>query len=93
MVNKMTYEINKEKPIKIEFNYHARGFYCPTCSTGVANKNQKCPFCGQQLLDAYGFDKSHTSTNYEEVYDYGYDTAGNYHMYGTFSGHTVIKSK
>lgn len=46
---------NKEKPIKIEFNYHARGFYCPTCLTGVENKNQKCPFCGQQLLDAYGF--------------------------------------
>ena len=46
---------NKEKPIKIAFNYHARGFYCPSCSTGVKNKNQKCPFCGQQLLDAYGF--------------------------------------
>lgn len=46
---------NKTKPIKIEFNYHARGFYCPTCSTGVENKDQKCPFCGQQLLDAYGF--------------------------------------
>lgn len=46
-------EDEKENPIKIEFNYHARGFYCPTCSTGVANKDQKCPFCGQQLLDAY----------------------------------------
>jgi rRNA maturation endonuclease Nob1 len=53
----MGYEIDKEKPIKIEFNYHARGFNCPTCSTGVENKTQKCPFCGQQLLDAYGFDK------------------------------------
>ena len=49
------YKIDKEKPIKIEFNYHARGFYCPTCSTGVENKDQKCPFCGQKLLDAYGF--------------------------------------
>ena len=46
---------NKENPIKIEFNYHARGFYCPTCLTGVENKNRKCPFCGQQLLDAYEF--------------------------------------
>ncbi len=46
---------NKTEAIKIEFNYHARGFYCPTCNTGVENKNQKCPFCGQQLLDAYGF--------------------------------------
>ena len=53
----MGYKIDKEKPIKIEFNYHARGFYCPTCRTGVENKNQKCPFCGQQLLDAYGFEK------------------------------------
>lgn len=32
-----------------------------------------------------------TTKGYEEVYDYGYDTAGNYHMYGVFSGHTVIK--
>ena len=46
---------NKEKPIKIAFNYLSRGFYCPTCLTGVENKNQKCQFCGQQLLDAYGF--------------------------------------
>ena len=45
---------NKENPIKIKFNYHARRFYCPTCNTGVKNKDQKCPFCGQQLLDAYG---------------------------------------
>ena len=54
----MGYKIDKEKPIKIEFNYNARGFYCPTCSTGVKNKTQQCPFCGQQLLDAYGFDKA-----------------------------------
>ena len=33
-----------------------------------------------------------TTNGYEEVYDSGYDTAGNYHMYGTFSGHTVIKN-
>ena len=31
------------------------------------------------------------TNGYEEVYDYGYDTAGNYYMYGTFSGYTVIK--
>lgn len=53
----MEYKVDKEKPIKIEFNYHARGFYCPTCSTGVGNKNQICPFCGQKLLDSYGFNK------------------------------------
>ena len=53
----MEYEVDKEKPIKIEFNYQARGFYCPTCLTGVENKDQKCKCCGQQLLDAYGFNK------------------------------------
>lgn len=46
---------NKTIVIKIEFNYHTRGFYCPICSIGVENKVQKCPFCGQQLLDVYGF--------------------------------------
>ena len=51
----MFIKLNKEKPIKIMFNYQARGFYCPICLTGVENKNQKCPFCGQQLLDAYDF--------------------------------------
>ena len=51
------YKTDKEKPIKIEFNYHPRGFYCPACNTGVENKNQKCPYCGQQLLDAHGFSK------------------------------------
>ena len=34
-----------------------------------------------------------TTNGYEEVYDSGYDTAGNYHIYGTFSGHTVIKAE
>lgn len=29
----------------------------------------------------------------EEVYNHGYDTAGNYHIYGVFSGHTVIVNK
>lgn len=53
----MDIKIDKDKPIKIKFNYHARGFYCPTCSTGVENKDQKCKFCGQQLLDAYDFNK------------------------------------
>lgn len=53
----MGYEVDKDKPIKIEFNYRARGFYCPTCLTGVANKDQKCPFCGQRLLDRYDFNK------------------------------------
>ena len=50
----MGYEVDKEKPIKIKFDYYARGFRCPTCSTGVENKTQKCKYCGQQLLDAYG---------------------------------------
>ena len=29
----------------------------------------------------------------EEVYNQGYDTAGNYHICGVFSGHTVIRNK
>lgn len=57
----MLYEVDKEKPIRIEFNYHARGFYCPTCSTGVENKNQTCKFCGQQLLNAYDFTKENNN--------------------------------
>lgn len=51
----MGYEVYKEKPIKIEFNYRARGFYCPTCLASVENKSQKCTYCGQQLLNVYGF--------------------------------------
>lgn len=27
----------------------------------------------------------------EEVYERGYDTAGNYHWHGTYTGHHVIK--
>jgi hypothetical protein len=53
----MEYKVDKNNPIKIEFNYYARGFYCPTCNTGVKNKNQKCMFCGQKLLNAYEFNK------------------------------------
>ena len=54
-LNTMFVKLNKEKPIKIEFNHYTRGFYCPTCLTGVENKDQKCKFCGQQLLDIYEF--------------------------------------
>jgi len=44
---------DKSHPLKIQFNYCARGFYCPSCLTGVENKNQKCPYCEQNLIDAY----------------------------------------
>lgn len=30
--------INKNKPVKIQFSDTARGFYCPTCRTGTYNK-------------------------------------------------------
>lgn len=43
------------EPMKIAFNYHSRGFYCPICLTGVKNKEQECPCCSQRLMDAYGF--------------------------------------
>ena len=58
MIDDEMYKIDKEKPVKIEFNYYARGFYCPTCSTGVENKTQRCRFCGQQLLDSYGINEN-----------------------------------
>ena len=57
----MEYKVDKENPIKIEFNYHARGFCCPTCSTGVENKDQTCKFCGQTLLNAYNFNKENNN--------------------------------
>lgn len=46
--------INKSKPIRIKFNYHARGFYCPTCNTGAYNEPHICK-CGQRLLGCYSF--------------------------------------
>ena len=49
--------INKNIPIKIQFSETARGFYCPTCDTGTYNKKHKCNYCGQLLLDCYGFEE------------------------------------
>lgn len=43
----------KPYPMEIEFNYHARGFYCPNCNTGVKYEKQICPFCGQELAPKY----------------------------------------
>lgn len=43
----------KPYPMEIEFNYHARGFYCPNCNTGVKYEKQICPFCGQELTPKY----------------------------------------
>lgn len=34
-----------------------------------------------------------TKACYEEVYREGYDTASNYHIYGVYSGHTVVKNE
>lgn len=49
-------EARKEIPVKIEFSYCDRGFYCPSCLHGVANKNHRCKHCGQKLLDMFGWD-------------------------------------
>ena len=65
------------------------GCYCNDCVKAIQAESE----VSQQSLQAYGFNNRHNSTSCEEVYDCGYDTAGNYHMYGSFSGHTVIKSK
>ncbi len=52
----MFYNGDKNKPIKIQWNEYARGFYCPTCITGLAQYNIKqCPYCGQILLPIYKF--------------------------------------
>jgi hypothetical protein len=48
-------KLPEKNSVKIEFNYHARGFYCPVCLTGVENKEQECPFCGQKWMNAYAF--------------------------------------
>jgi len=55
--NKTSYEkyldkqgISKNKPVKIQWNEIARGFYCPTCSTGTAVNTKKCGYCGQLLI-------------------------------------------
>jgi len=46
---------NKDKPIKIQWNEYARGFYCPICFTGTASNTQQCKYCGQKLLPMYNF--------------------------------------
>ncbi len=42
--------IDKDKPIQIQWNEKARGFYCPICSTGVAVDAKRCGYCGQLLI-------------------------------------------
>lgn len=45
-----------DTPIKIEWSETARGFYCPTCHTGVkCVEIQRCSFCGQMLIKPYNF--------------------------------------
>lgn len=39
--------------LTIEFNYHARGFCCPNCSTGLSLTSTKCPHCGSKLRNPY----------------------------------------
>lgn len=45
-----------DNPIKMEWSETARGFYCPTCHTGVkCAEIQRCDFCGQMLVKPYNF--------------------------------------
>lgn len=44
--------VNKP-PVKIVFNYLARGFYCPSCMTGTYNEDHVCKQCGRRLLALY----------------------------------------
>lgn len=43
-------DIDKNKPVQIQWNERARGFYCPTCDTGTAVDTKKCGYCGQLLI-------------------------------------------
>jgi len=47
--------VNKDTPIKIQWNEYARGFYCPSCFTGTASDTEQCKYCGQKLLPMYNF--------------------------------------
>lgn len=48
-------------PIKIKWSETARGFYCPTCHTGVEYKIQRCQFCGQMLIEPNNSDSEFKS--------------------------------
>lgn len=55
---KVSKDIDRTKPVRIQFNTIARGFYCPTCMTGTYNEEHVCEYCGQVLLNCYEcFDK------------------------------------
>lgn len=41
--------IKKETPMRIAWDYGARGFHCPICLTGVSNQTKECGCCGQKL--------------------------------------------
>lgn len=42
--------INKDVPVRIEWNERVRGFYCPICSTGTAVDTKRSGCCGQLLI-------------------------------------------
>ena len=42
-----------ETPKFIQFDYGARGFYCPNCNTGVNLNVKCCSYCGQLLENPY----------------------------------------
>jgi len=47
--------MDKNILIRIQFNYHVKGFYCPKCFTGVSVDTKECGYCGQKLLYPYDF--------------------------------------
>lgn len=57
-IKTLTAKKQKEKldtPIKMAWSDTARGFYCPTCRTGVkCEELQRCSSCGQMLTKPYG---------------------------------------
>ena len=53
MMSEYHNQADKNIPKKIEFNYPARGFYCPTCDAGVSLNVEECPYCQQKLCNPY----------------------------------------
>jgi len=48
----------------------------------------------ETIIDCYSTTPVPSTIQFsEEVYEQGYDTAGNYHWYGTLTGHHIIYSK
>ena len=68
-----TIDDNKSITKDIAFSYSARGFYCPSCSTGVSLDTKTCQHCGQSLRNPYEYirgNNNKSSIYYEREHKY-----------------------